>query len=421
MLDMSFIREHADVVKEGARKKGVTVDIDALLALNETRAALITDADEKRALRNRASKQIAEKKKAGEDASDAIAEMRQVSQDITDFEQKIRGVEADIRDLMLSIPNVPADDVPEGRDDGDNVEIRAWGDPREFVFTPKPHWDLGAELDILDFERAAKITGSHWPLFKGAGAAMVRALINFMIDEHTKNGYVEVFPPFLANRESTTVTGQLPKFEEDMYRCDADDLFLIPTAEVPVTNIHRDETLDPDQLPICYTAYTACFRREAGSYGRDTRALMRVHQFDKVEMVKFCAADTSWDELETLLQSAEGILRKLELPYRVLLLCTGEMTFASAKTYDLEVWAPGIERWMEVSSCSNFLDFQARRGNIRTRDADGKMQFLHTLNGSGLALPRVILSILESYQQENGTVVIPEVLRPYMGGREIIS
>jgi len=421
MLDMPFIRENPEQVKEGARRKGVEAPVDDLLALSRQRAELITAADEKRALRNRVSKAIAEKKRGGDDASQMIAEMREVSREIAEYERRIREVEARIAPLALGIPNLPADDVPDGRTDAENVTIREWGEIREFPFPPKPHWDLGRELDILDFERAAKVAGSHWPLFKRAGAALVRALVNFMLERHLRRGYVEVYPPFLVNRQAMTGTGQLPKFEEDMYRCEVDDLFLIPTAEVPVTNLHRDEILPADDLPLRYTAYSACFRREAGSYGRDTRALMRVHQFDKVELVKFVTPETSYAELESLLDDAEQILRELGLAYRVRVLCAGELSFASAKTYDLEVWAPGIGRWMEVSSCSNFLDFQARRANIRYRAEDGRLRFVHTLNGSGVALPRTILALLEAYQQADGTIRLPEALRPYMGGLERLA
>jgi len=319
--------------------------------------------------------------------------------------------------MLLRIPNVPAADVPAGEDSKSNEVVKTWGTRKTFAFKPLPHWDLGKALDILDFERASKITGGGFALFKREAARMERALFNFMLDLHThEHGYVEVFPPFLVNRASMTGTGQLPKLEEDMYRTAADDLFLIPTAEVPVTNLHRDEILPHKQLPIYYTAYTACFRREAGSYGKDTKGLMRVHQFDKVEMVKFTRPETSYQELETLLQAAEKVLQLLGLEYRVLKLCAGDLSFSASKCYDIEIWAPGIERWLEISSCSNFEDFQARRCNIRFRDEDGKVRFVHTLNGSGVALARLILTIIETYQRQDGSIEVPEVLRPYMGG-----
>ena len=325
-------------------------------------------------------------------------------------------------DLRLNIPNLAADDVPVGGSEDDNVLLREWGEKRMFDFEPKAHWDIGADLGILDFERATKITGSNFPMFKGSGAAFVRGLISFMLDTHTReHGYTEILPPFIANRDTMVTTGQLPKFEEDMYRCDVDDFFLIPTAEAPLTSLHRDEVLDASSLPLCYTAYTPCWRREAGSYGRDTRGLIRLHQFDKVELFKIVRPETSWDDLEKLTANAEMILQKLGLHYRVLLLCTGEMSFSNAKCYDIELWAPAEERWFEVSSCSNFLDFQARRGKIRFKEKGGKPQFVHTLNGSGVALPRLIIALLETYQQPDGTVLIPEALRPYMGGMERIG
>jgi seryl-tRNA synthetase len=319
------------------------------------------------------------------------------------------------------VPNIPAPDVPVGRTGADNVEVRRWGKPPGFEFQPRAHWDIGSDLGILDFERAAKVAGSNFALFKGAGARLVRALYSFMLDLHTReHGYTEVFPPFLVNRGAMTGTGQLPKLEEDMYHLDADDLFLIPTAEVPVTNLYRDEILNHEDLPIRHTAYTACFRREAGSYGRETRGLLRVHQFDKVEMVKFVHPEKSYEELESLLACAEAVMQHLGLHYRVMKLCTGELSFSGTKCYDIEAYAPGVDRWLEVSSCSNFEDFQARRANIRFRDADGKVKFVHTLNGSGVALARLIACILETYQQEDGSVRLPACLAPYMGGLDTI-
>lgn len=421
MLDLAFIRANPERVKKAGEGKRQPADIGKILAVDEERRTVIARVEELRSLRNKAGKAIAEAKKSGKDAGDAIAEMKKVSDEISEIEDKLRPLESELSELSLRVPNVYADDVPEGRDERDNIIVSEWGEAREYSFKPKPHWDLARELDIVDFERAAKVAGSNFALFKGAGATLERALINFMMDAQADRGYTEMLPPYLVNRNAMTGTGQLPKFEEDMYRCEEDDLFIIPTAEVPVTNVHRDEILDGGRLPIKYVAYSACFRREAGSYGRDTRGLTRVHQFDKVELVKFVEPGTSYDELETLLADAEFILQQLGLKYRVLKLCSGELSFASSKTYDIEAWAPGIERWMEVSSCSNFEDFQARRSNIRYRDEDGKPQFVHTLNGSGVALARTILAIIETYQREDGTIEIPEVLRPYMKDREVIG
>lgn len=421
MLDLAFIRSHPDKVKKAAEGKRQPVDVDHILTVDEERRGVIARVEELRSLRNKAGKDIAEAKKSGKDASDAIAEMKKVSDEISTLDEKLRAQENELRDLCLNVPNIYSEDTPEGRDENDNVVVSEWGETTEYTFTPKPHWDLARELDIVDFERATKVAGSNFALFKGAGATLERALFNFMMDAQADRGYTEMLPPYLVNRDAMTGTGQLPKFEEDMYRCEEDDLFIIPTAEVPVTNVHRDEILEAGSLPIKYVAYSACFRREAGSYGRDTRGLTRVHQFDKVELVKFVEPGTSYDELETLLADAEFILQQLGLKYRVLKLCSGELSFASSKTYDIEAWAPGIERWMEVSSCSNFEEFQARRCNIRYRDKDGKPQLVHTLNGSGVALARTILAIIETFQREDGTIEIPEVLRPYMKGRKVIG
>ena len=423
MLDLAFIRENADDVKTAARNKGERVDIDALLQLDAERRTTLTDFEQLRAEQNRVSKEIGARKKRKESADDLLAEMRAVAEKVKTLDAAVREIDEKLREYLIRVPNMPAEGVPVGRTEADNPIIRTWGEPRKHAFKPKAHWDIAADLDIIDFERAAKIAGSHFALFKGDGARLERALINFMIDLHTReHGYCEIFsPPLIANRASMFGTGQLPKLEEDMYRCDQDDLFLIPTAEVPITNIHRDEILNAADLPVKYTGYTPCFRREAGSYGRDTRALMRVHQFDKVEMVKFVRPETSYDELEALLGNAETVIQKLGLAYRVALLCTGELSFAAAKCYDIEVWAPGIERWMEVSSCSNFEAFQARRANIRFRDENGKPDYVHTLNGSGVALARTVLCLLETYQREDGTVEIPEPLRPYMNGQEQIG
>ena len=421
MLDLRFIRDNVDAVSKAAEDKGEYIDLDALLAADESRRELLQKVEALRAERNAVSKQVNELKKKGEDTSDIIERVRAISQESKNLERELSEVQARLDELLLTVPNISAPDVPVGETDADNVEVRRWGETPKFEFQPKAHWDIGSDLDILDFERGAKIAGSNFALFKGAGARLVRALINFMLDLHTtEHGYIEVFPPFLANRDAMVGTGQLPKMEEDMYHLDTDDLFLIPTAEVPVTNLYRDEILDHEQLPIYHTAYTACFRREAGSYGRDTRALLRVHQFDKVEMVKFVHPDTSYDELESLLGCAEAVMKHLGLQYRVALLCTGELSFAGTKCYDIEAYAPGVDRWLEVSSCSNFEDFQARRANIRFRDEEGKVRFVHTLNGSGVALPRIIACILETYQQGDGSVRLPACLAPYMGGVDTI-
>ncbi len=422
MLDLRFIRENVDVVKKAAQDKGERPDLDGLLAADERRRELLRKVEVLRAERNAASRQVNELKKKGEDACDIIERVRAISQESKGLEHELSEVRGQLSELLLTVPNIPAPDVPVGATDADNAEVSRWGEVPKFEFEPKPHWDIGSALDILDFERAAKIAGSNFALFKGAGARLVRALINFMLDLHTtEHGYTEVFPPLLANRDAMVGTGQLPKMEEDMYHLDTDDLFLIPTAEVPVTNIYRDEILSHEDLPIYLTAYTACFRREAGSYGRETRGLLRVHQFDKVEMVKFVHPDTSYDELEKLLANAEVVMKHLGLHYRVALLCTGELSFAGTKCYDIEAYAPGVDRWLEVSSCSNFEGFQARRANIRFRDEDGKVRFVHTLNGSGVALPRIIACLLETYQQEDGSVRLPACLAPYMGGLDTIG
>lgn len=422
MLDLGFIRENAGLVREAVRNKGERADIDALLALDAERRKAVGEFEEMRREQNRVSKEIGARKKNKEDATDLLAEMKALAQEVKAKDAAMKEMDARLRDALIHVPNMPLPDTPLGRTEEDNVLVREWGARKEFSFKPKPHWEIAADLDIIDFERAAKIAGSHFALFKGEGARLERALINFMLEVHTaEHGYTEVSPPLMVNRASMFGTGQLPKMEEDMYHCAVDDLFLIPTAEVPLTNIFRDEILAADDLPIRLTGYTPCFRREAGSYGRDTRALMRVHQFDKVELVKFVKPDTSADELESLLGNAEKIMQLLELPYRVMRLCAGELSFAAAKCYDIEAWAPGIERWMEVSSCSSFGDFQARRANIRFRSGSGKPEFVHTLNGSGVALARTVLCLLETHQMAGGGVAIPEALRPYMGGREPIG
>jgi len=422
MLSMEFIRSEPDKVKAAARDKRCDVDIDGLLSLDVERRELLHQVEELRSERNAASKSIAAKKKAGEPLDDTFDMLRQLSERIKGLEGELGKLDAQVEAMQLSVPNCPADTAPAGTKPEDNVARHSWGEPREFDFEPKPHWDLAAGLGLIDFERGAKLSGTGFALFTGLGARLQRALICFMLDFHiAEHGYTEVWPPAVVTRPCMTGTGQLPKMEEDMYRVDQDDLFLIPTAEVPVTNIHREEIVDGARLPIYYTAYTPCFRREAGSYGKDTKGLIRVHQFDKVEMVRFVRPETSYDELESLLGNAEAVLQRLGLHYRVLELCRGDMSFAAAKCYDLELWAPGCQRWLEVSSCSNFEDFQARRAGIRFRDKGGKPQFVHTLNGSGVALPRLVITVLERYQQADGTVSVPEALRPYMGGLERIE
>ncbi|MBI5124916.1 MAG: serine--tRNA ligase [Planctomycetes bacterium] len=422
MLDLNFIRKNPEEVKRAVREKHERVDVEHLLRLDTDRRELLHQIETLRKQLNEGSKRVSELKKQRQDADTLVEEMRVLSDKIKDYEKGLDQSTPEIDDLLLRIPNIPAADVPRGEDASGNQEVRTWGKRGEFTFKPRPHWELGVSLGILDLERGAKISGSGFPLYKGMGARLERSLFNFMLDLHTrKHGYQEVFPPFLVNRASMTGTGQLPKMKDDMYKIDGDDLFLVPTAEVPVTNLHRDEILSHKELPIYYTAYTACFRREAGAYGKDTRGIIRVHQFDKVELVKFVRPETSYEELERLVKDAEEVLQLLGIEYRVLKLCTGDMSFASSKTYDLEAWAPGVEKWLEVSSRGNFEDFQARRINVRFRDEHGKVRYVHTLNGSGVALPRTLIAILENYQQEDGSVIIPEVLRPYMGGVEVIS
>ena len=422
MLDINLIRNDAEKVKRAIASKNDKIDIDALLELDARRRAILNECEQLRHKRNITSKKISELKSKKEEASDLIKDMKGVSDNIRQLEAEIKIISEELEYSLIRIPNIPAEDVPVGKDPASNVEVRSWGEKKSFTFEPLPHWELGKTLGILDFERASKITGTGFALYKGAGARLERALFNFMLDLHTKeHGYMEVFPPFLVNRASMIGTGQLPKLEEDMYKTTEDDLFLIPTAEVPVTNIHANETLNYKDLPIYYTAYTACFRREAGSYGKDTRGMIRVHQFNKVELVKFVRPETSYDELESLLVVAEKVMQLLGLQYRVVKLCTGDLSFASTKCYDIEVWAPGIKRYLEVSSCSNFEDFQARRINIRFRDEKGNLRYVHTLNGSGVALPRTMIAIIETYQKEDGTIEIPEVLRPYMDGLELIQ
>ncbi|KYO68091.1 serine--tRNA ligase [Thermovenabulum gondwanense] len=419
MLDIKLVRSNPGIVKEAMEKRGATTNLEQLLKIDEERRNLLVEVEQLKSLRNRESEEIARKKKAGEPAEDLIRQMKEVSDKIKEMDEKLKQIDEEIYRMLLMIPNIPDESVPVGKSDADNVEVRRWGSPKEFDFSPKAHWEIGEYLDILDFERAAKITGSRFVVYKGLGARLERALINFMLDLHIdKHGYKEIFPPFIVNRDSMTGTGQLPKFEEEAFKLyNNTDYFLIPTAEVPVTNLHRNEILEREQLPIYYVAYSGCFRAEAGSAGRDTRGIIRQHQFNKVELVKFCEPEKSMEELEKLTHDAEEVLQLLGLPYRVVALCTGDLGFSSAKTYDIEVWMPSYNRYVEISSCSNFKDYQARRAEIRYRPEKGaKPQYVHTMNGSGLAVGRTTAAILENFQQADGSVVIPEVLRPYMGG-----
>jgi seryl-tRNA synthetase len=422
MLDPKFVRSNPDVVREALRKRRASANLDEFLRLDEERRRLLGEVEQLKARRNRASEEIARLKKAGQPAEDLIAEMRGVSDQIKELDARVREVEEELNRALLYIPNIPDESVPEGESDADNPVVRTWGEPRKFTFEPKAHWDIGVNLDILDFDRAGKITGARFTVYKGLGARLERACINFMLDLHLKQGYTEIFPPFIVNADSMVGTGQLPKFKDDMFKLEGLDYYLIPTAEVPVTNLHRDEILDADKLPIYYVAYSGCFRAEAGSAGRDTRGLIRQHQFNKVELVKFTTPETSWEELEKLTRDAEEVLQLLELPYRVVTLCTGDLGFSSAKTYDIEVWLPSYNGYKEISSCSNFCDYQARRAGIRYRPSPkAKAEYVHTLNGSGLAVGRTVAAILENYQQEDGSVIVPKALRPYMGGIEVIK
>ncbi len=421
MIDIRQVRSDFEAVRAALAKRHATVDLDDVLETDEARRKLVYEMEQLRAGQNKASEEIGKRKKAKEDASEAIAAMKGIKAKIAALDDQVREVEAKLKETLLAIPNLPDESVPEGQDESANRIEREWGEVPRFDFEPKDHVDLGEALGLLDFERAAKLSGSRFSLSKGPIAQIERALVSLMIDVHTReHGYTEVLPPFLVNSESMLGTGQLPKFGDDLFRIEGQDLWLIPTAEVPVTNIHRGEILDHSELPIYYTAYTPCFRSEAGSYGKDTRGMIRQHQFNKVEMVKFTTPETSWDELEALTRNAETILRRLELPYRVATLCTGDLGFSAAKTYDLEVWLPGQKRYREISSCSNFVDFQARRANIRFK-RNKKPEFVHTLNGSGLAVGRTVVALLENNQQADGSVVLPEALRPYMGGLERIT
>ena len=418
MLDIKWIKENAEYAKArlATRQKDYSAEIDRLLELDVERRALIADTEAKKAEQNKISKSIPQFKKEGRDVAPIFAEMKALSETVKAETEKIAGIDAEIEGILLSIPNVPNANVPEGKDDSENQEMRRWSEPRTFDFEPKPHWDLGRDLSILDPDTAAKVTGTRFHFYRGLGARLERAVISYYLDTHSENGYTEVFPPFMVNRDSMRGTGQLPKFEEDAFRVANNDCFLIPTAEVPVTNMHRDEILDGAKLPISYCAYSACFRAEAGSAGRDTRGLIRQHQFNKVELVKFTTPETSYAELEKLTNDAERVLQGLGLPYRVVRLSTGDLGFSSAMTYDIEVWMPSYGRYVEISSCSDFEDYQARRANIRFRDAAGaKPRLVHTLNGSGVAVGRTVAAILENYQNADGSVTVPEALRRYMG------
>lgn len=415
MLDLKFVVENAQLVKEAMGTRSGEYDVDIVVELDKKRREILKEVEMLKAERNRVSAEVAVLKKNKQDASEIIAKMKEVGEKIKELDGALGSIEADLRMALLSIPNIPDKSVPLGKDDGDNVEIRKYLTPTQFDFTPKPHWEIGEGMGLLDPTTAGKITGARFTIYRGLGARLERAIYNFMLDTHTQNGYTEIFPPFMVNRDSMTGTGQLPKFEEDAYAVKNTDYFLVPTAEVPVTNMLRGDVVDADKLPIWYTAYTACFRGEAGSAGRDTRGLIRQHQFNKVELVKFCMPENSWDELESLTAEAELILQKLGIPYRVVCLSSGDLGFSSAKTYDIEVWMPSYGRYVEISSCSNFVDYQARRMNIKYRTREGKTGFVHTLNGSGLAVGRTTAAILENFQNADGSVRVPEVLIPYMG------
>ncbi len=421
MFDIRLLRNEPDRVREGMRKRRAKVDLEAVFAVDTERRAKIYEMEQLRAGQNKVTAEVAAKKRAGEDASEAIAAMKDIKDRIAVLEEEVRGADARLDEFLLTIPNLPDDSVPEGNDEADNPVVRTWGAPPVFDFAPKDHVELGEALGLFDFGCGAKLAGARFGLSRGAGALLERALAALMLDMHTReHGYTEVLPPFMVNSDSMRGTGQLPKFAADLFKVENTDYWMIPTAEVPVTNIHRDEILDAAALPLCYTAHTPCFRSEAGSYGKDTRGMIRMHQFNKVEMVKFTLPEESWNELEKLTANAEAVLQRLGLAYRVVTLCTGDMGFSAAKTHDIEVWLPGQNAYREISSCSNFTDFQARRANIRFR-RDKKPEFIHTLNGSGLAVGRTAVAVLENYQRADGTIVVPEALRPYMGGMETIG
>ncbi|MGR6837250.1 serine--tRNA ligase [Syntrophomonas erecta] len=423
MLDARMIRANPKLVQEELKKRYLEGPLDNFMELDEKRRSIIARVEELKSFRNSSSQEIGRLKKQGQDAAELMEKVRQVGQDIKTLDDELRDVEVQIEQILLRIPNLPHESVPVGPDEGSNVEVRRWGEPRQFDFEPLAHWDIGPNLDLLDFERAAKLSGARFTVYKGLGARLERAVINFYLDLHTsQHGYREILPPFMVTGDCMLGTGQLPKFAEDMFKIEGREMYMIPTAEVPLTNLYREEILEASDLPIYITAYTPCFRAEAGSHGRDTRGIIRQHQFNKVELVKIVAPENSYEELEKLTANAEKVLQLLGLPYRVVCLSTGDMGFSAAKTYDIEVWMPSYNDYKEISSCSNCGDFQARRANIRYRPAPKeKLQYVHTLNGSGVAVGRTVAAILENYQQEDGSVLIPEVLRPYMGGKEVIE
>jgi len=422
MLDLKLIRSNPEKVKEALKNRREEINIEEILTLDQKRRELLLETGTLKEKRNLVSEEIGKLRREKKSAQEKILSMKEVSAKIKELDAQVKEIEEEVAKILLEIPNIPHESVPVGEDEKDNIEIRRWGEPRKFDFTLLPHWDIGEALDILDFKQGTKVASARFTVLKGMGAQLERALINFMLDLHTKeHNYKEIFPPFLVNSETMTGTGQLPKFESELFKCE-NGLYLVPTAEVPLTNLHRQEILNDDDLPLYYTAYTACFRKEAGSYGKDVRGLIRQHQFNKVELVKICKPEDSYNELETLTQNAEEVLRRLEIPYRIIVLCTGDMGFSAAKTYDIEVWLPAQKKYREISSCSNCEDFQARRAMIRYRSKEKeKVNFVHTLNGSGLAIGRTLVAILENYQQKDGSVIIPEALRPYMGGVKKIT
>ena len=416
MLDIKTLRNESDKIRQALKNRNNDLDITPAIELDLQRREILAEVEQMKAKQNEITKQIPQMKKAGESTDAVFAEMKELSGEIKELDAKVSEIDEQLRGYMLRIPNIPNDSVPVGKDDSENVEMRRWGEPRKFDFDAKAHWDIGTDLDILDFDRGAKISGTRFTVYRGLGARLERSVIQYFLNTHTANGYTEIFPPYMVNRASMTGTGQLPKFEEDAFKVANNGYFLIPTAEVPVTNLHRDEILDGTKLPIKYCAYSACFRAEAGSAGRDTRGLIRQHQFNKVELVKFSEPEKSYEELESLTHDAEMLLQGLGIPYRVVTLSTGDLGFSSAKTYDIEVWMPSYGRYVEISSCSNFEDYQARRANIKYRkNPKDKAQFVHTLNGSGLAVGRTVAAVLENFQNADGSVTVPEALRPYMG------
>lgn len=417
MINPRLLREGREILAEALKKRNTTIDLDKIFILDEKRRELIRELESKKSERNRLSDEIAEMKRKGMIPPEKVEYLRSLGKEIEELERDLRETEKEWESMLLLIPNIPHESVPYGKDENDNVIVKVWGEKPEFQFEPLPHWEIGERLGILDFKRASKLAGSRFTLYWSYGALLERALINFMLDLHTReHGYTEVLPPFIVNRQTMTGTGQLPKFEEDLFKLEGLDYFLIPTAEVPVTNIHADEILKEEDLPLKYCSYTPCFRKEAGAHGKETRGLTRQHQFNKVELVKFSKPEESYDELESLLLDAEDVLKRLNIHYRVSLLCTGDLGFSASKTYDIEVWLPGQKIYREISSCSNFEDFQARRAKIRYRKKNGKLELVHTLNGSGLAVGRTVMAVIENYQTEEGTIIIPEVLRPYMHG-----